>query len=212
MPTLAQLHPRYLFNRARVRLAQELHPDWPWLTADAVRALESLLGKSDVGFEWGTGRSTLWFARRVKKITSVDHDRIWHEKITAQARDLGLDNVETVWHEVNSPNPPPVPDDYPYIAEIDKHPNNYFGFILVDAEYRDQCALKALEHLQSGGLLIIDNINLHLPNDRTVALGSRRTADGPGSDRWQTFLQRTATFRRLWTSNGLWDTAIWFKP
>ena len=198
-------------ERTRLFLEEKLHPDWPWLTTDAIRALESLLGKADLGFEWGMGRSTLWFARRVKNITSIEHNRIWYDKIVAQAREQGIDNVELVWHEVASP-PPPAPDDHPYIAAIDHHPDHYFGFILVDGAYRDQCALKALDHLQPGGLLIIDNINWYLPNDWTLAPASRRSADGPASERWKTFEEKVARWRRLWTSRGISDTAIWFKP
>jgi hypothetical protein len=47
-----------------------MHPDVPWLTRQAVEILEDWLKPGYVGLEWGSGRSTLWFARRVSHLTS----------------------------------------------------------------------------------------------------------------------------------------------
>jgi hypothetical protein len=209
--SFAHITPRYIVDKARARLNQKIHPDWPWLAADAVRALDSLLWPADIGFEWGMGRSTLWFARRVKKIVSVEQTREWFEKVRRLAREQGLDNVELVVHEIKDPAAP-VDDDHPYIAEIDRFPDNYFGFILIDGNFRGQCALKALNHLQSHGLLIVDNIQRYLPNDQTLAPKALRSTSPPHSRYWTALAERVAGWRRMWLSDGVSDTAIWFKP
>lgn len=54
----------------------------PWLVPDAIRQIEQFLKPHHVGFEWGSGRSTLWFARRTSHITSIEGRRDWFEEIS----------------------------------------------------------------------------------------------------------------------------------
>ena len=63
---------RYIANRLRERLYQFTHPNRPWLTPMACQILETLLRSDDVGLEFGSGRSTLWFAKVMRHLTSVD--------------------------------------------------------------------------------------------------------------------------------------------
>ena len=54
--------------------------DVPWWTYDAIDAVETwLAGQGDPSsvraFEWGSGASTLWLARRVGEVHSVEHHR-----------------------------------------------------------------------------------------------------------------------------------------
>lgn len=68
-----------------------------------------------------------------------------------------------------------------------------------------------LPKLRKGGILVLDNANLFLPNDYTFAPNSRRMKDGFSTETWQQFDDQASKFRRIWTSNGLWDTVIWIK-
>ena len=58
----SHLSPRYIFNRISVMANQFRYKDNPWLTFSVVRMLDSMLISSDIGFDFGSGRSTLWFA------------------------------------------------------------------------------------------------------------------------------------------------------
>src|SRR5262245_28763699 len=49
----------------------------PWLTFGAVRFLESRLASTQRVFEYGSGGSTLFLARRVEQVISVEHDVRW---------------------------------------------------------------------------------------------------------------------------------------
>lgn len=62
---LSHLTPRYVFNRIAVLLDERRNPEHPWLTADAVRILSTLILPTDIGVEFGSGRSTKWFAQRL---------------------------------------------------------------------------------------------------------------------------------------------------
>lgn len=75
------LSPRYIKNRIMVLWDQCQHPKNPWLTADSVKLLEQLLQPSDVGVEFGSGRSTIWFVNRVKQLTSIENNSVWYESI-----------------------------------------------------------------------------------------------------------------------------------
>ncbi len=50
----------------------------PWLHADATLYLENLLTPDMEILEFGAGGSTLWFAERVKHVTSVEDDPDWY--------------------------------------------------------------------------------------------------------------------------------------
>ena len=65
--------------------------------------------------------------------------------------------------------------------------------------------------IKPGGILIIDNINWHLPS-QSKAPGTRPAELGPATITWAEVWQELAGWRRIWTSNGVWDTAIFFKP
>ena len=63
-PARSHWTPRYLVNRTRQMLYERSHHDDPWLTPAAIRLLTGLLCPADLGAEFGSGRSTLWFAAR----------------------------------------------------------------------------------------------------------------------------------------------------
>jgi hypothetical protein len=64
--------PRYVCNRTRQYLYERRHPDAQWLTPAAIGLLGSLLRPTDGGAEFGSGRSTIWFAERVTGLTSIE--------------------------------------------------------------------------------------------------------------------------------------------
>jgi hypothetical protein len=58
--------------------------------------LATLLHPTDRGAEFGSGRSTLWFAARVAELTSVETNTRWHERVTNQLKECGVSNVEYI--------------------------------------------------------------------------------------------------------------------
>ena len=98
-----------------------------------------------------------------------------------------------------------------YVAELDRMEAESADFILVDGIYRDYCAQKAIRVLRPGGLLVIDNVNRYLPSD-SHAPRSRSRADGPKTRTWQAVYDVIGSWRMIWTSSGVGDTALFFKP
>jgi predicted O-methyltransferase YrrM len=73
--------PQYITDRLGLTLWQRRHADAPWLTSAAVEILSSLLSSSDSGLEFGAARSTVWFARRVSRLISIETDENWYKRV-----------------------------------------------------------------------------------------------------------------------------------
>ena len=207
--TYSHLTPRYVFNRVHEMFYERVHPDDPWLTPAAIRLLAGLLRPTDEGAEFGSGRSTLWFAARVAALTSVEHDAQWHEAVSVRLKDRGLGNVEYVL----APEDQPMErgGDSAYARTALGFPDAALDFALVDGHYRDYSAKFIMPKIRPGGMLIIDNVNWYLPC-RSKAPNSRTTALGPATRVWAEVWRELAEWRTIWTSSGVWDTAIFIKP
>lgn len=201
---------RYLINRAIEKLYRITHPRLPWLSPKANRLLKTWLQPSFSGLEFGSGRSTIWFARHIKYLTSFEHNPTWFDKVTGMLKNAGLSNV-TYYLKPREADKEPDGIGTDYINSIGKLPDGSFDFILVDGVYRAECANHILSKLKSGGLLVIDNANLYLPC-KSHSPRSRTAASGPASPRWGEFLKAVQNWRCVWTSNGVSDTAFFFKP
>ena len=198
------LTPRYIVNRLRLMAYERRHPDDPWLTADAVRWLDRWLRPQHEGLEWGCGRSTIWFARRVAGLTSAESDADWYTRVQERLADAGLAehiSIRLTQHEAA----------YVGISEGIE----VVDFALVDgiASIRAECALSCIEKIRAGGIIIVDNVNWFIPRERpSHAPNSRRLSDGYANSRWEEFHHLVTDWPVVWTTNGVTDTAIWTKP
>jgi predicted O-methyltransferase YrrM len=201
--------PRYVYHRARQLRYERAHPDAPWLTPAAIGLLGTLLRPADRGAEFGSGRSTLWFAARVSALTSVEHDPRWHESVSARLAEHGLGNVDSVL----APEDQPVEHggDSAYARTALSFSDRSLDFALVDGHYRDYSAMFVMPKIKPGGMLVIDNVNWYLPC--TSRAPNSRTAElGPATAVWADVWRQLAGWRIIWTSSGVWDTAIFIRP
>jgi len=209
MRSLRHWSPKFIKDRLAEMYSHKSSPDHPWLTRDANRILASFLRDTDVGLELGSGRSTLWFAKQTKHVTSVEHDRLWYEKVRKMLNASALRNVD--YHL--------IPDDLPeqggagasYVRFIGTLKTAEFDYALIDGIYRDFCALASMRLLRPGGVLIVDNVNWYLPH-KTSTPYSRTSHQGPESPEWEEFARAVSQWRSIWTSSGVTDTALFFKP
>jgi predicted O-methyltransferase YrrM len=168
-----------------------------------VGILENWLMPDDRGFEWGSGRSTLWFAERVGSLVSVEHDPKWHRWVNEELNVKGLKNVEYRLCE----------DEFKYAKVASEYPSESFDFCLVDGLARDECALAAISLVKPGGIVVIDNCNWYLPTPpHSHSPFSRRREQGPYTEQWAAYLDGVRDWRHIWTTNGVTDTCVWLKP
>ena len=210
------LRPRYVADRVRLAVHQRLNPDAPWLTAEATEFLDRWLEPTHVGIEWGSGRSTRWFARRVRLLVSVEHDAAWHARVSTELASDGLTNVDYRLYPCE-PERVETPDwiaamfGSDYVRVVDILGPGSIDFALVDGMYRSACALAVLPKLRPGALLIVDNVNWFLPSS-SRAPSSRAPTDAPFSPTWAEFAEAIEGWELRWTQNGVADTAIWVAP
>lgn len=134
-----------LLNQAQYKLYTLRHPDAPWLVPDAVDMLEEFLGPESHVFEWGSGRSTLWMAKRAKKVLSVEHNYEWY-KITQD----GLPKNSKVEYQ-------PSPKSNKQYADSILAYGKVFDVILVDGRQRIACLKNSVTCIKQGGLIVLDN-------------------------------------------------------
>lgn len=113
----------------------------PWYTYAAIEYLGQFDFSNMNVFEFGCGASTLWWASRSNKVVSVEHEPAWHQRMRQQAppnADIHL-----------------AVDRREYIDYIDQTPPA--DIVIVDGEWRQECAVSALRGLKPNGMLIFDN-------------------------------------------------------
>jgi hypothetical protein len=167
-----------------------------------------MLRPDDTGAEFGSGRSTLWLARRCALLVSVEHDVAWH---AAVSRVLAAERVANVQYQCHPRDEPDARGDRSAYAQVARGlDDESLDFALVDGAYRDYVTLFLLPKVRLGGLLIIDNVNRYLPS-RSTAPSSLCLPQPPATPAWERVTAELAGWRRIWTSNGVWDTAIFAK-
>lgn len=198
---------RYIVDRIALAFHERLNPDAPWLTRTMVEILGCWLQKTDVGVEFGSGRSTIWFAARVAKLISVEHDREWSVRVQQMLSTNGLES------KVSYRFADPSNLETSYLAVFSDLADSSTDFFLIDGIFRDKCAIAAVPKLKPGGLLIVDNANWYLPppiQQRSPA--TRVAGEGHATALWSDFAETVSRWRCVWTSNGVTDTAFWVKP
>jgi hypothetical protein len=196
---------QYIKNRICLAIWQKNNPKSPWLVKDAISYLDAWLCRSDVGVEWGSGRSTVWLAKRISKLISIEHDEKWFVHVKDSLKNFK--NVEQIIE--------PLIDSSlsrNYSSKIpEKLANESIDFCLVDGRLRDYCTLHILDKIKPGGLLIIDNIERYIPIKR-INKKTPYFVDKCSSEIWSIVLNEIKDWRVVFYSNGVWVTAIWTKP
>ena len=128
-----RLDANFMMSVVRQSMFEKRHPMYPWITVDMINILENLLRKSDIGFEFGSGNSTIWLVQNTRKITSVEHDREWYEKVTKELKKYSIAKKAELILVENS--------EEAYIKPILGVKDNSLDYCFVDGNFRDECIL-----------------------------------------------------------------------
>jgi len=120
----------------------------PWWTAETIETVEKILRPGMRVFEWGSGSSTVWLARRVRRVWSVDHDKFWRAKIRKWARREGVSGKIKVFI---------YPFENMRYYESVKKPRGDIDFIVIDGRNRVECFKRAAGRLRRGGYIMVDD-------------------------------------------------------
>lgn len=115
----------------------------PWLTYSILDFIDGRLNKNITIFEYGAGNSTLFYAKHVKEVIAVEHDKTWYERIKNQMpRNVTIKNID-----LDS-------DDYVNAIKLE---DQRFDVVIVDGRKRVACCKSAIERLSETGVLILDD-------------------------------------------------------
>jgi hypothetical protein len=212
--SIQSFRPSYLVRRLAQRRFVSANPDAPWLVSAAITALHDLLKPSDLGYEFGSGRSTFWLARKVKFLHSREHSQNWFKKVQNRLNTEGLSH-KVDYELVTAPyqDGPDDPDDHPYVQGIASLPPSSLDFVLVDGIMRMNCMRWAMKKLKPGGILILDNANVWFPNTYpegpTTVVRARTSCSSKETEQVWT---QISEWRGLVTTDGICDTRFWFAP
>ncbi|GAP21020.1 hypothetical protein [Leptolinea tardivitalis] len=212
MRSFSHWTPVYIFSRLSDWYYRFRNPAAPWLTPRAVEYLEQALQPDYAGLEYGSGRSTTWFASHVKSLVSVEHNEEWFNIVKENIKKLGCKNVE--YHFYPKPDPNSSFEDIQksqYVRVSEALQEKSINFALVDGIVRPACALRSIPLLKNGGLLIIDDANHYIPCQST-APNSRHIKDGPLNEEWQKVINEIKDWDNVWFGNGIKETVIFRKP
>lgn len=184
----------------------------PWMSLPAIDFIKKHLSTKDIVFEYGMGGSTVFFAKRVNKVISVEHDPDWFNFVGEHlnSQNIKNTNITCIQPESENFNTVPDPSNYEfcysstgfyfnsYVNSIQQFSDNYFDLVVVDGRARPSCIFKAISKIKPGKYLLIDNserLHYQLAIDSLLKEWKRETFEGP-------------TLYLKWFT----QTSIWQKP
>lgn len=133
----------------------------PWINGNGRNWLANYLTKDMKVFEYGSGGSTIYMAKRVKEISTVESDIYWYSKVIRTIRAMGIKNCRMFYAEApfSRLNHAPINENMyvSYAEKIKKFPCNYFDLVFVDGRGRELCVRQSLPKIKKGGYLLLDN-------------------------------------------------------
>lgn len=140
----------------------------PWLSYRAVKHLNGLVQPDWSVLEFGSGMSSLFFARRCRHLVSVESDPTWHEMMLKLLASRGLNNVD---YRLRSE------DIYTDLPDL---PDQSFDLVVIDGLVRDRCARVALSKVKPGGYVFFDNSDVPWPEHQAARQTIAEAADRDG--------------------------------
>jgi hypothetical protein len=116
----------------------------PWMNYAVVEFLRGRLNRNHELFEFGSGCSTAFYSRLVKRVTSVESDEAWLETVRRNAPK----NVEVLY------KPDDVDGEYCRAVHVS---GRKYDVVVVDGLDRVNCIRQGLEALSEGGVMVLDD-------------------------------------------------------
>jgi predicted O-methyltransferase YrrM len=139
------------YPAAWLRAKSERTPERPWIVPAAIGWLRRRMRSDWSVLELGSGRSTVWFARRAGRVVSFEDNEHWHGRTRERLDDLGLSNFDLRLRAVEE-----LPREVQALGE------ELFDLVVVDflespAVTRVDCLKPAMNRVRAGGYLLLDD-------------------------------------------------------
>ena len=129
-------------------------PQTPWMSH---KHIEDILkhAHGSLGFEYGCGGSTILFSQSFDKYISVEHHKVWYDKIGSQ---VPKNVILKLREPIGNIFPPPGPGNpifqRDYINTINET-SDIYDFILVDGRCRVECAKASMKNMNAHSVLFV---------------------------------------------------------
>ena len=191
--------------KIRYAFFRRMNKPAPWLSPTSILFFKKYLEKDMVGAEFGSGSSTLFFAPRISKLYSVEHNEEWYHLINEKLTGLNCSNVDYRFvlqndksdfvdevFDLEEKRDFEIRRDYVnYFQALNDIRDHSLDFAIVDGRARTECCYEILPKIKKGGILILDN--------------SERK-------RYELVFEQLKDFEMYETTNGLTNTTFWFIP
>jgi SAM-dependent methyltransferase len=155
------LHPKYIPRCLAHNILNGKSPldlELPWFSYAAIDFLQDYLKPHMTVCEYGSGGSTLFFARRVKSVFSIEDNPHWFELVSRRLQQKCIRNVTLQLCPFDFKNPV----DFEHSAYLNAIPDEFFDVIVVDGSeewtpVRPICFAKAEGKIKPSGILVVDD-------------------------------------------------------
>jgi predicted O-methyltransferase YrrM len=139
------------YPAAWVRSKHGPTPERPWIVPASIGWLRRRIRSDWLILELGSGRSTVWFARRAGRVISFEDNEFWADQTRQRLDQEGLSNAEVRLRQI---------DDFP--VEVGSLPDASFDLVVVDfleapTVTRMDALKPAMRKVRPGGLLLLDD-------------------------------------------------------
>ncbi len=118
-----------------------------WIPRNAQKEIEKHIQPNWRVLEFGAGLSTVWWAKRVESITSIEHDRGWYTEIQQKLEAGGWKNVDFRFRDLEL-----------YETAVKDIESGSMDFLVVDGIKRLECMHEAVRLVKrGGGFVYLDN-------------------------------------------------------
>lgn len=141
----------------------------PDMTITAVNWMNENLTEDDLVFEWGSGASTFWFAKRAKHVYSVEYYSSFFYYIKEYKLDTDCENITLSLRAPDSKIVEGYIAKYSQFADssfynfchaIEDYPSRIFDWVIIDGRVRKKCLELAIKNTKRGGIIILDDTDL----------------------------------------------------
>ena len=130
---------------------EKLNTAYPWYTKPCLEYLETLDLKDKNVLEFGSGWSTIWWAKKETNVVAIETNKEWWGHIYIAI--TFHKNAGIVLREINEGDQSKV-FEYTRVPEF----NANIDIVIVDGILRNECLQKGIELLsKNGGIIIADN-------------------------------------------------------
>ena len=114
----------------------------PWYTYPAIEYLNNIDFSQKIVFEYGSGNSSTYWARKAEAVFSVEDNKDWYEKVKNN-----LAKNQYIYLSENESD---------YLKAINRITSK-INVIIIDGVHREKCAKLVKEHISNLDIVILDN-------------------------------------------------------